>query len=229
MTRLRSAARSILPTAGTFALVAVALYIVGLILDMFWLRVGVKAFPILALITWVQANAPKTRFSTFLTAGLALCVVADILLEFRDTLFLPGVAVFLLGHIAYIVAFVGNEKRLGLHLALPFAFWGITLFTILQPGLGKMLIPVGIYAAAICIMMWRASVRIGAGGRVGLEPWLTLAGAVAFALSDSMIALDRFHEPINGARFPIILLYWGGQFLIARSAMRTPIALNHQD
>ncbi|MBH25802.1 MAG: hypothetical protein CMH57_15455 [Myxococcales bacterium] len=219
MTQARSIAQRLLPTAGTFALVAVGLFVVGLLLDLFWLRVSVKAFPVLALITWVVAKAPRGRMTGLVGLGLGLCVIADILLEFRDTLFLPGVAVFLLGHLAYIAGFVTDERGLRLHLAIPFAFWGVTLFTVLQPGLGDMTLPIAVYATAICVMMWRAAARVEATGGAVWEPWLTLAGAVAFALSDSMIALDRFHAPIEGSRYPIILLYWGGQLLIARSTL----------
>jgi hypothetical protein len=45
-----------------------------------------------------------------------------------------------------------------------------------------------------------------------------LAGAILFALSDTLIAFDRFHSPVAGARLPIILLYWAGQVGIAMSA-----------
>ena len=48
--------------------------------------------------------------------------------------------------------------------------------------------------------------RFGARGAIG---------AILFGLSDTLIAFDRFHEPIAGVRYPIILLYWAGQLGIA--------------
>jgi uncharacterized membrane protein YhhN len=45
-------------------------------------------------------------------------------------------------------------------------------------------------------------------------------GAILFGLSDTLIAIDRFHAPLPGARYAIILLYWAGQAGIAASAVR---------
>jgi alkenylglycerophosphocholine/alkenylglycerophosphoethanolamine hydrolase len=47
-------------------------------------------------------------------------------------------------------------------------------------------------------------------------------GAVLFGLSDTLIAIDRFHAPFPGARYAIILLYWAGQAGIAASARPAP-------
>ena len=47
-----------------------------------------------------------------------------------------------------------------------------------------------------------------------------LAGALLFAVSDTLIAVDRFAEPFAGARYLIILLYWSGQIGITLSALR---------
>ena len=67
-------------------------------------------------------------------------------------------------------------------------------------------------------MVWRAAARVGHSGAPRPGEWAGLGGAILFALSDTLIALDRFHAPLAGVRVPIILLYWAGQLGIARSA-----------
>ena len=78
-----------------------------------------------------------------------------------------------------------------------------------------MALPVGAYVLVIAVMMWRASALLGSStGRSAA------VGAVLFGLSDTLIALDRFHEAIPGVRYPIILLYWAGQLGITLWAQR---------
>ena len=47
---------------------------------------------------------------------------------------------------------------------------------------------------------------------------IPLVGAVLFMLSDTLLALNKFGEPIAGAGYAVILLYWFGQLGIAASA-----------
>jgi hypothetical protein len=68
-------------------------------------------------------------------------------------------------------------------------------------------------------MMWRAAARVGSLGTSALPALLGLAGAVAFGTSDTLIAFDRFHAPMPGVRWPIMVLYWMGQWGIAASAV----------
>jgi uncharacterized membrane protein YhhN len=74
------------------------------------------------------------------------------------------------------------------------------------------------YVLAICTMLWRAAARVGREGPARPGEWAALGGAVLFALSDSLIAFDRFHAPIPSVEVRIMLLYWAGQLGIAASA-----------
>ena len=92
------------------------------------------------------------------------------------------------------------------------------LAAFLWSGLGDLRPAVVAYVVAICTMVWRAAARVGRSGAPRAGEWAGLAGAIFFALSDTLIALDRFHGPVPYARVPIILLYWTGQAGIAWSA-----------
>ncbi len=49
--------------------------------------------------------------------------------------------------------------------------------------------------------------------------WGPLAGAILFGFSDTLIGIHRFHQPLPGAAFAIILTYWMAQALFAATAI----------
>jgi uncharacterized membrane protein YhhN len=140
--------------------------------------------------------------------------VADVVIEWS---FLGGLGLFLAAHLLYIGAFIGDARRARPLLAVPFAAYAAAMHRFLAPGLGALALPVAAYALVIAAMMWRAAARVRAGERAG---WIALLGALCFGLSDTLLALHRFHAPIA---FPsaIILTYWAGQLGIAASAVRS--------
>jgi len=168
----------------------------------------VKPLPVLGLAVWVASGA-RSRSAWLVVAGLVLSLVADVVIEKS---FLAGLAVFLLAHVAYVAAFLARDGAPRPLLLLPFAAWGALMLWRLWPGLGDLRLPVIVYSAVICTMMWRA-----AAASAGAAEWITLAGAVVFAASDSLLALDKFQKPIPHASVAIMALYWAGQLLIALS------------
>ena len=141
------------------------------------LCLAVKPFPALALAAWVALRCPRP-LGRLTAAGLVFSAVGDVVLE--TGLFLPGLLAFLAAHLAYVAAFLAAERRPALGRALPFLAWGLGAFAILRPGLGPMAVPVAVYVAVICTMMWRAAARVGSPGTPALAATLGLAGAVAF-------------------------------------------------
>lgn len=214
------------PRLGGAALVgfaAVAAFLVGQALDLHLLRLLAKPWPVLALafVVWARGRRP---YAHPIICGLLLSALGDILLEVGETTFLPGVGAFLLAHVAYIFAFLGETRKPHWVRALPFAIWGLAIVVWLRPGLeaAGMLIPVAVYAATICSMMWRAVARLGDGAN-GSK--ITAAGAFLFAASDTLIAGQRFGGELDfeGIRYAIIILYWIGQAAIAAGTWR-PVA-----
>lgn len=67
-----------------------------------------------------------------LAAAIELCIFGDIFLEISDATFLAGLVAFLLGHVAYIIAFVGRSRELRPLEAIPFAVWVIWLAVVLS-------------------------------------------------------------------------------------------------
>ncbi len=204
------------PILAGLGIATALLFFVGLAAEIPELRLAVKPFPALALAGWVglRCRLPLGRFTA---GGLVLSAIGDLLLE--AGLFLPGLLAFLAAHVAYVAAFLSADRRPALGRALPFLAWGLGALGLLRPGLGTMAVPVAVYVAVICTMMWRAAARVGSPGTPALAAALGLLGAVAFGASDTLIAFNRFAEPIPGARWPIMVLYWLGQSGIAASAV----------
>ncbi len=192
-------------------------YLVGLALPFPLLRLVSKPIPVLCLAAWVFSRGAGT-IARFVGTGLLLSAAGDLLLERQ--LFLPGLAAFLLAHVAYAAGFLSETRRAALVQAIPFALYGACLYAFLMPHLGPLAIPVLVYTVAICFMMWRAAARIGRAPSAPLTAWWGLGGVLLFAASDTLIALDRFHGRLPGARYPIIVLYWLGQLGIAASVVR---------
>lgn len=244
------AARRLLPLLAATASAACVVFLLGLHLDSFRMRLPCKPWPHLALIAWVLSEA-SGAYARRIAAAIAVCMVADFLLEFRQTLFLHGMATFFVAQLTLASAFVLRSREWRPAMALPFAAWVGLLFVVVSPGLGSMRVPVAFYTGAIGLMLWRAAVCVAArvaspqddasrapgrddastaasrGGvgdsvpRSDASAWIALAGAVVFGASDSVIALDRFHAPIPGARFLIMITYWTALALLAASAVRT--------
>lgn len=191
--------------------------IVGLYIDNFTLRVLTKPIPIICFGLWAL-NSDTSKYSKTIAISLLICSIADIFLEFKtnNKMFLIGMLFFGLGHAGYITAFLNKTKKINIELFLPFLIWGGSIMYVLHNKLGPMLIPVSIYSILLVSMMWR--------GLSLLRVWswksevvLIPIGAIIFAISDTLIALDRFNEPISYVRYPIIITYYVAQFLLAYS------------
>ncbi len=204
------------PVLAGVAIATALLFFVGLAADLPALRLAAKPFPALALAGWVAPRCPRA-LGRLTVAGLLLSAIGDTLLE--TGLFLPGLLAFLSAHVVYLAAFLSADHRPALGRALPFLAWGAGAIALVRPGLGAMAPPVAVYVAAICAMMWRAAARVGSPGTPALAAALALLGAVSFGASDTLIAFDRFSAPIPGALWPIMILYWLGQWGIAASAV----------
>lgn len=218
MTRLRAR------TLAAVGLFAAVLYVAGLAAGAALLCLVSKPVPVLALAAWLLGDVRAgRRYARFIALGLVLSALGDVLLELPGR-FVLGLAAFLLAHLAYVAAFVSQTRRPAWARALPFGAYAATLFTLLRPGLGALTAPVIAYVVALTAMQWRAAACVGATARGRRAEWIGLAGAFLFALSDSLIGLDRFHAPIAYVRYAIIVLYWLGQVGLAWSARPLGIA-----
>ena len=177
------------------------------------------------LIVAVAALAPTSAttespipaaYKTLILAGLLCSVLGDIALASAEKWFQAGLAAFLAAQVFYILAFrpaIGYKVSTGIFL--PFIFFGLLMFFILAPNLGRLKLPVLVYIGAITAMAGFAANRFVDLG--GIRPLLAFAGAVLFLISDSVLAYDRFAKKLGPAQIIILGTYFPAQLLIALS------------
>ena len=77
-----------------------------------FLRLFPKPIPVLLMALWVSGLQVKGRYQLAVIIGLLLSALGDILLEYSEATFLLGLIAFLLGHVASIVAFLQDTRKL---------------------------------------------------------------------------------------------------------------------
>ena len=212
-------------------LVTAVLYIVSLWTNSPTLGLITKGLPVLMMIIWLL-RLPRDRYANLIMIGLVASLVGDLLLQFSKDLFVAGLLAFLIAHLIYIAAFLGVAREGRWVRLAPFAVWGLVAFVLLNPYLGSMVLPVAAYITVIVVMMWRAAAMVGAPtarGKTQTFEWAALLGAIAFGLSDTLLAFNKFvwsgtllflniTQPTPFVDTLSITLYWLGQFGIMLSA-----------
>jgi uncharacterized membrane protein YhhN len=94
---------------------------------------------------------------------------------------------------------------------------GSGLVVILYPKLGDLQIPVMVYALVITLMVLQSVFRMGR--TTSLSFWLIFFGAVSFLLSDSLLAINKFYQPIPFSAVCVMTTYSAAVFLIVRGAL----------
>jgi alkenylglycerophosphocholine/alkenylglycerophosphoethanolamine hydrolase len=200
------------------AALAACLYLIGLALDLFWIKLLTKPWLVVALAVAVWRYA-GTGAGRRIAWGLLAGAVGDVCLVLPNG-FLPGMIAFAIGHGLYVAAFLKWNRAPALPLLVPVSVYAGTGLWLMLPGAGAMTLPLVVYIIIIWAMIWRAAA-------CALEPrdnlllrWGPLAGALLFGFSDTLIGIHRFAQPLPGAAFAIILTYWAGQALFAATAIK---------
>lgn len=222
---MKTSPNPVLPVV--IGILAACLYLVGLALDLFWLKLLTKPWPVLmlALAVWQLAGPGAGRLIAW---GLLAGAVGDVCLALPNA-FLPGMIAFAIGHGLYVAAFLRWSRRPGLPLLLPIVIFAAIGLWLMLPGAGPMTVPLLVYVLMIGAMIWRAAACAEDPTSDLLLRWGPLAGAVLFGFSDFLIGIHRFAHPMPGAAFAIILTYWAGQALFTLSAIRAGDSAAHKD
>ena len=132
-----------------------------------------------------------------------------------------GLAAFLVAHIFFILAYrqhrtddtaselQGLQK---IRYAFPIILSGTGLVVILYNRLGGMKFPVLVYTAVLTTMVVSALFRFGRTNSASFG--MVFGGAILFMISDSLIAINKFLEPLPMAGFWIMITYIAAQYLI---------------
>lgn len=179
----------------------------------------IKPLPILflALIT-ARLAAPGWR--VWVSAGLVFSAGGDLLLALDDLhgdLFIAGLASFFVAQGAYAVAFWGHRRTDPARrwLAIAYVPAGVLLGWWMLPAAGTLAVPVGVYLLGISAMV--------TGAALTSRSLLVFAGALCFALSDTLIGVNKFLTPVPAAGTLIMASYYLAQGLICAGVVRAPV------
>lgn len=163
----------------------------------------------------VSAGAPSSTYGRIVLVALTLSWSGDLLLTFAShRAFVGGLVSFLLGHVAYSVAFgtLGVDPVVGTVAAVLVTITAVFIWRWLSPHVGDMRTPVVAYIVVISVMVALAFATFG-----DASTWLIPAGATLFFISDLFVVRHRFVAPGIGNRILGLPLYYLAQVLLALS------------
>ncbi len=147
--------------------------------------------------------------------AMVFCAVGDAFLLDKDRFFLHGLGAFLVAHLLLVPALFARAEAAPPTWVLVtsgVAFAGV-LAAVLPRVSGSIRLAVPLYALALAGMLAAAS-AVSA---------LAFAAAAIFAVSDSLIAVNRFVRPFARAELAISVTYKGA-ILLLTWALLTPMA-----
>jgi uncharacterized membrane protein YhhN len=187
------------------------------------------------LIVFFLTTKLKGRFHKRIFIGLIFALAGDVLLIYAaqdPTYFMYGLIAFLLCHVFYISAFYLDFRsaqeldKKGARIAILLcAILVIGYYLFLRSHLGTMKLPVMIYILVISMMMMMASFRNQRVNTISFK--LILFGAMLFMLSDSILAYNKFVQPVNHSGLWIMSTYMIAQYLITIGAIERKLLHNN--
>lgn len=172
---------------------------------------------IAAIIAWVYPYARQQgRFGHLIVLGLAVSLCADIAI---GRSFIVGLAIFLLAHIVYLVAFIPkiSFKAYGVSIAAyGLIAAGIASHLMAGASAQGLLVPVLVYIG--CITLMAATLAAAAARQRGQFVWAAIGGGLFF-ISDAIIGITKFTQDFAYSGIAVLITYWLAQLLIASAAM----------
>ena len=193
-----------------------------------FLHLIAKPMIVIILAAYYQQSNP-VAIKGFLFA-LVFCWLGDVFLLFdhlNELFFMAGLGSFLVAHVLLIFCYrkfrlpgESQQSTLRIRLSFPVVLVGSGLVTVLYPKLGDLRIPVMVYAMALTLMVLQSIFRFGRTSAASF--WLVFAGAVSFMISDTLLAINKFYQPVSQAGVLIMVTYIASLFLIVQGIIAHP-------
>jgi uncharacterized membrane protein YhhN len=171
---------------------------------------------VIAWTVW-RAETSLPRYRRWLLAGLLLSTVGDVFLMLPVDAFVPGLASFLLAHLAYLLAL--RQRAPWFAAAWPLLVYALVAGLVLGqlwPGLPAPLRASVIVYVAVLAAMAAQALAVWWRHRDAASASAAWGGA-CFVLSDALLAWDRFVAPFAVAAAAVLASYWLAQWGLARS------------
>jgi uncharacterized membrane protein YhhN len=181
---------------------------------------------VVSLACWYVAKTAEqdTSIKLWFLPAMFFAVCGDIFLMIKGKdLFIAGLASFLVMQWLYTIVFLrqsgGKFSFSRLVTLLPFLLYAGIFFLFVNPSDPVLSLAVAIYAASIAVMVWSAFLRKNNTSRHSFL--LVFSGAILFLISDSLIAIGRFVNPIPLQALWVMSTYALAQLLITLGVIKT--------
>lgn len=180
--------------------------------------------PLIALTTVAAAGGMESRTVRLLVIAQLLGCAGDIFLISSDLIaFAIGLVCFLVGHVFYCINFGGRSWK-----GLKPSQWviAVIVMALAVAGLlaaigvkGTFLVPFAVYGMMLMFLIW--SGLAGVLREKNKAPWVIITvGAVLFAFSDSLIAVQQFGVASTTLEFLVMVTYVSAQCLLAWGGLK---------
>jgi len=194
------------------------LHISGIVLENSQLQFFTKPFIILLLIV-LYAVSVSQRSKWYIFA-LVFSFLGDVLLMGEGEIyFIIGLVSFLMAHLLFIKIIASKLTVIKtaslLKSIIPFGIFLVFLLSLLFPHLYGLKIPVFIYGTVISIFGITATIWFLQ--KKSLGAMFMFSGAIVFAISDSVLAINKFYYTDQTLRIIVMITYILAQYLILKS------------
>ena len=205
--------------SGIYAILVSIELICGNVVELATIHNFTKPLIVVSLLIFFfsRSRLLDNSIKTLMILALVFSLIGDVALLFdaiNPNYFITGLASFLLAHVMYILVFIKQrdkqKKPLGF-IALMLVYAAL-LFYMLTDGLGDLFVPVIIYMIVILSMSTSAFLRNKQNNLISYN-WVFL-GAILFMISDSILAIDKFYQPLTLSSISIMLTYALAQYCI---------------
>lgn len=198
------------------------------IVDSLMLHIIFKPLIVISLLVYLfMEDGHKEKAVAFAIAGLILSLLGDILLIFQGEnplFFIGGLISFLVAHVSYIFYYLRSSNTIAVKqlkgkpvFILMMVIYGIVFCLLLYNNLGGLKVPVFLYTAVLIGMNIFALNRYGKVNDTSFK--LIMIGAICFALSDSLLAINKFLLPLPLAGVWILGSYAAAQYFITQGVL----------
>ena len=188
---------------------------------------AIKALPALIAVAYVILIRLPTLFTILLAVALVFSMLGDVGMEVD---LVPGIGMFLIGHIFYTATFLWQASTVGLS-TIPVSIAGtcmilmvvyvVVLIRRLQasgPEVPPFILKAGTFYFLLISATLSSSILLwfSTNSLLGFVPVL---GALFFVISDSLIGINEFHHKISRHEFFIKSTYYLAIFLLSLSVL----------
>jgi len=194
-----------------------------------WKRLEYFAKPgvMLALLAYLATTNAFQGPLVWFTLGVVFSMFGDVFLMLPKEQFIPGLISFLLAHIAYTIGFTTSLPILNLPTIILILILLLTAYQIykrISDGLDSkqlmsLKIPVLAYTIIITLMVFSAITTFLRLEWSFLSAMSVSIGAILFFLSDTILAWNKFVQPLRFGKLITIINYHLGQILIIIGAV----------